>query len=200
MDWAIGSLVCKWEWYPRYCRAVQGRSSHRLRGRGCRHTPTALLFSSPLHPGHRSALNAGFRPSLEHLAPTAVMPGIFHTITLEELSQWPKPNYVDPVERSWLSPFAIAWTIVSTALVAARIVLRIQGRSGTFGWDDVFIIIGWVGCRRVGGGCDNHAHVSQAFAVALAPIACILEWEYDIGRHTWDVPPEHYGPALYVCV
>lgn len=75
------------------------------------------------------------------------MPGNFHTITTEDILTWPKPNYVDPEERTWLPGYSIAWSVLVTAFVVGRLYLRVRNRSGAFGLDDVFIIIAYVRAR-----------------------------------------------------
>lgn len=75
------------------------------------------------------------------------MPGNFHEVPEWVLSHWPEPNYVDPVRRTWMAPFAIVQPAVSTVLIAGRFWLRATKQAGGFGLDDVFIAIGWV-CYR----------------------------------------------------
>lgn len=72
------------------------------------------------------------------------MPGVFHTTTLQEIASWPKPNYVDPVERTWLPPYAITLCAVGCVFTAGRIYLRSTKRPSAFGWDDAAIIIACV--------------------------------------------------------
>lgn len=72
------------------------------------------------------------------------MPGVFHTITLEEIASWPAPNYEDPVERKWLPAFALIWYALATIFAAIRIYSRSRRLCGSFGSDDIAIIIAWV--------------------------------------------------------
>lgn len=72
------------------------------------------------------------------------MPGNFHAVPEWILEQWPEPNYIDPVRRTWMAPFALVFPAVSTILIAGRFWLRATKQSGAFGLDDLFIGIGWV--------------------------------------------------------
>jgi len=108
------------------------------------------------------------------------MPGIFATITLDDLEHWPHANYIDPVERTWLPGFAIFWAVLSTVLVCSRLVLKLQKRAGSFGLDDFLIFVGW------------------AFATAFTSLACLTGWHLHVGRHVWDIPIPLWEPNLYV--
>lgn len=72
------------------------------------------------------------------------MPGNFNDIPPKVIASWPKPNYIDPVRRSWLPAFSCALLGVSTVLIAGRFYLRARKEAGDFGLDDLFIGIGWV--------------------------------------------------------
>lgn len=73
------------------------------------------------------------------------MPGTYYDTTVEEYLHWPKANYIDPVERTWLAPYAIVMQIIATICVFGRIFLRTRGRAMPSGWDDYFILAAWVG-------------------------------------------------------
>lgn len=111
------------------------------------------------------------------------MPGNFYTPTIEEISHWPKPNYVNPPEqRMWLGAFAIVWQVLSTIPILGRLYLRINKKSGPFGLDDAFITIAWL------------------FSISLTATACISDWEYKLGRHVWNLEPKYFGPSAMVSI
>lgn len=111
------------------------------------------------------------------------MPGNFYTPTIEEISHWPRPNYVNPPEqRSWLGAFAITWQILSTVPVLGRLYLRVNKRSGPFGLDDAFISVAWI------------------FSLTLTVTACISDWQYKLGRHVWNIEPKYFGPCAKVSI
>lgn len=107
------------------------------------------------------------------------MPGNFHEIPYSVIKTWPKPNYIDPVRRSWMPAFSCTLLGVSTLLVAGRFYLRARREAGDFGLDDLFIGIAWL------------------FSVGLSTEAIIdADW-YGIDVHTWDVRFDQYvGAAL----
>lgn len=108
------------------------------------------------------------------------MPGNIYLLTYADLATWPKPNYVNPEERTWLPGYAIFWQVLSTIFLAGRLYVRVRNRSGSFGLDDIFIFCSWV------------------FSVVFTVIACLLGWDYEIGRHIWDFQGSDYEPALYL--
>ncbi|KAK4496334.1 hypothetical protein PRZ48_012314 [Zasmidium cellare] len=109
------------------------------------------------------------------------MPGNFYTPTIEEISHWPKPNYVNPPEqRSWLGAFAVVWQILSTVTVLGRLYLRINKKAGPFGLDDAFITLAWI------------------FSITLTVTACVSDWQYQLGRHVWNLEPKYFGPSAEV--
>jgi hypothetical protein len=63
---------------------------------------------------------------------------------LGELPAWPKPNYIDPVRRTWLPTFMIIWLAASTIMLAGRFYLRARKLAGGLGLDDIFIALAWV--------------------------------------------------------
>ena len=126
------------------------------------------------------------------------MPGCYYTTTVVEYLKWPTANYVNPVERTWLPAYAIAWQILATFFVFGRLYLRVRKRS--FGLDDILIFVAWV-ClslpytRLV---LVVLIHLAQVFSIAFTATACVLVWDYQIGRHVWDVHPSLWSPALKV--
>lgn len=116
------------------------------------------------------------------------MGGNLNELSPSVIASWPKPNYVDPVRRSWLPAFAIVWQSVSTVLVFVRFYLRARRRAGPFGWDDAFIAIAWV--RRSGYLQDAPFMLITAQLISLGFTACawIDSTQYGIDRHIWDVP------------
>ena len=65
------------------------------------------------------------------------MPGNIISITPADIASWPAPNYIDPVERTWLPAYATAFYAVSTVMVALRLFLRVTKKAGEPGLDDV---------------------------------------------------------------
>lgn len=65
------------------------------------------------------------------------MPGNIISITPEEVASWPRPNYVDPVERTWLPVYAGVLYGFATLLLGVRLILRSLKRAGVLGIDDV---------------------------------------------------------------
>jgi hypothetical protein len=77
------------------------------------------------------------------------MPANFNTPQITTIFTWPPPNYVDPVDRTWLAPFAVVWLVISTILTFGRFYLRARKQAGTFGFDDSLIFIAWVSRKYV---------------------------------------------------
>ena len=76
------------------------------------------------------------------------------------LRSWPTPNYVDPIQRTWMPAFALSWQVASTILVWGRFYLRIRHLAGPFGYDDAFMLIAWVGLAQHGNTvCTNADHI-----------------------------------------
>lgn len=53
------------------------------------------------------------------------------------LASWPQPNYVNPVERTWMPAYAGVLQAVTTILVSLRLGLRLRNKAGSLGLDDV---------------------------------------------------------------
>ena len=107
------------------------------------------------------------------------MPGNFHEVPASIIATWPKPNYVDPVRRTWLPALACTLLAVSTVLISGRFFLRIRKQAGAFGYDDALIAIGWL------------------VSIGFSAVACNNSLNYGIDRHTWDVRLDQYtGAAL----
>jgi hypothetical protein len=69
------------------------------------------------------------------------MPGNFQDVPASVIASWPAPNYVDPVERTWMPYLTYPLVSVSTVLIAGRFYLRARGLAGQFGFDDFFILV-----------------------------------------------------------
>lgn len=65
---------------------------------------------------------------------------------LSGIAEWPTPNYVDPVRRTWLPAFMLVWLLAATMLLGGRFYLRARKLAGGFGFDDLLIGLGWVSC------------------------------------------------------
>lgn len=72
------------------------------------------------------------------------MPGNIHTVPASVIESWPKPNYVDPIRRTWLPAFSLTFMTFTTILIAGRFWLRLRKQAGSFGLDDAFIFAAWV--------------------------------------------------------
>lgn len=98
---------------------------------------------------------------------------------LEAFLSWPPANYINPVRRTWLPAFAIAWQALSTLLLAGRFYLRARKQAGSFGLDDLLIFFGWL------------------FSVGVTTGVCFGSMRYGLDRHTWDLHITMYaGLAL----
>jgi hypothetical protein len=68
------------------------------------------------------------------------MPGNIPLPPPSVVAFWPNPNYIDPVRRAWLPPYAIALQSATSFLVILRLVLRYSKHGGGLGLDDVRIL------------------------------------------------------------
>jgi hypothetical protein len=57
--------------------------------------------------------------------------------TPEVIAKWPKPNYVNPNQLTWLPIYTCIWFGAATVMVAMRFWLRVRGHAGRLGLDDV---------------------------------------------------------------
>jgi hypothetical protein len=57
--------------------------------------------------------------------------------TPEVIAKWPKANYVNPEELTWLPIYTCIWFAAATVMVAVRFWLRFRGHAGRLGLDDV---------------------------------------------------------------
>ncbi len=58
------------------------------------------------------------------------MPGNIMTIPLEQFSKWPVPNYIDPVQRTWMPIYVGILQGFMTIMLSLRLWLRFQNRAG----------------------------------------------------------------------
>jgi hypothetical protein len=65
------------------------------------------------------------------------MPGNIINLTPTDVLAWPKPNYDNPVRRTWMPIFSGLTFAAATLMVATRFWLRIRGHAGKLGLDDV---------------------------------------------------------------
>jgi hypothetical protein len=80
--------------------------------------------------------------SLTYVALLFIMPGNIINLTPADVLAWPKPNYVDPVRRTWMPFFSGITFAAATLMVATRFWLRIRGHAGRLGLDDVSVTRG----------------------------------------------------------
>jgi hypothetical protein len=57
--------------------------------------------------------------------------------TPEVIAKWPKANYDNPDQLTWLPIYSCIWFGVATIMVAMRFWLRSRGHAGRLGLDDV---------------------------------------------------------------
>lgn len=67
-----------------------------------------------------------------------------YKIPISVIATWPAPNYVNPVTRHWITPYAIVLQSITTLLVAARLWSRWNNTAGKFAVDDILIVPAWV--------------------------------------------------------
>jgi hypothetical protein len=67
-----------------------------------------------------------------------------YKIPLSAIALWPPMNLVNPERRHWFAPLAFSLQILASLAVAGRIYGRITRKAGSFGADDVLIIVAWV--------------------------------------------------------
>ena len=65
------------------------------------------------------------------------MPGNLQDIPPAVILSWPPPNYVDPVQRTWLPAYSGLLQGIATLMVVLRLWLRWRNRAGALGLDDV---------------------------------------------------------------
>lgn len=68
---------------------------------------------------------------------TAIMSGNLHRPDPSVYASWPTPNYIDPVRRAWMPPYAGTLQAASTLAVVTRLWLRARKQAGPLGLDDV---------------------------------------------------------------
>ncbi|KAH9819374.1 hypothetical protein Tdes44962_MAKER05212 [Teratosphaeria destructans] len=108
------------------------------------------------------------------------MPGNIISITPAEVAAWPKPNYIDPFDRTWLSAYAGFLYALSTAFLSLRFWLRITQHSGPWGLDDWILLLAWL--------CSTMYTVVTIYASATC----------HVGRHVWDIPIQLFEPLALV--
>jgi hypothetical protein len=57
--------------------------------------------------------------------------------TPDVISKWPKANYDNPDQLTWLPIYTCIWFGAATIMVAMRFWLRSRGHAGRLGLDDV---------------------------------------------------------------
>ena len=65
------------------------------------------------------------------------MPGNILNLDPAVIASWPEPNYVGPLERTWLPLACGIMYGFSTLTVILRLWLRLRGQAGGLGLDDV---------------------------------------------------------------
>lgn len=98
------------------------------------------------------------------------MPGNIINLTPAQIAQWPKANYVDPVERTWLPGYSGTLYGVSTSMVVLRMGLRLNRQAGGLGLDDVLLVGAWFA------------------STMFTAVEIMAGTKYDLGRHAWDIP------------
>ncbi|RMY17210.1 hypothetical protein D0866_13532 [Hortaea werneckii] len=102
------------------------------------------------------------------------MPGNIINLTPADIAAWPTPNYDNPDEETWATPYAVIWYAASTLLLGLRLWLRFTAKAGNVGLDDILMIFAWIGST-------------------LYTIVFIIGAEkYHTGRDMWDIPLTDY--------
>ena len=57
--------------------------------------------------------------------------------TPDVISKWPKPNYDNPDQLTWMPIYSLIWFAAATIMVFMRFWLRFRGHAGKLGLDDV---------------------------------------------------------------
>ncbi|KAI7163172.1 hypothetical protein KC349_g1464 [Hortaea werneckii] len=96
-----------------------------------------------------------------------------------DFSSWPTPNYVDPVERTWMPAYSITLTVASSIPILIRLFLRFRNEGGGLGLDDLFLVPGWL------------------LNIGFTTVASYASYHTFVTRHVWDTPPTLFeGDAL----
>ncbi|KAF2687902.1 hypothetical protein K458DRAFT_485078 [Lentithecium fluviatile CBS 122367] len=108
------------------------------------------------------------------------MAGDFPNLDSSTISQWPQPNLVDPIMRSWLSIYSITLTVITTLIVSARLWTQVRNSAFGFGLDDAFISGAWM------------------FSILLGALCLLGTINYGFDKHIWDVPSTLYSGAALI--
>lgn len=88
--------------------------------------------------------------------------------------------------------YALTIQIVTTLLLTIRLISRVNGTGGRFGFDDVFITIAWA-IATVNIGliikCMHHLHLPHKFLLT----AHLVSYSFGLDRHIWDVLPANWS-------
>ncbi|RMY44187.1 hypothetical protein D0865_10723 [Hortaea werneckii] len=119
------------------------------------------------------------------------MPGNFPNV---DPTTWPTPNYDDPVERTWLLPYAVVLAAVSTVLVFIRWGLRLRKQGGGLGLDDVNA------CEQTLFDQSSKAMLlpSWMIFICFTFIACYASGQKLVSRHVWDIYPTNFVKLAFV--
>ncbi|KAI6816855.1 hypothetical protein KC332_g10210 [Hortaea werneckii] len=104
------------------------------------------------------------------------MPGNFPNV---DPTTWPTPNYDDPVERTWLLPYAVVLSGVSTVLVFIRWGLRLRKQGGGLGLDDAMLLPSWI------------------LLVCFTFLASYAAEQGLVSRHVWDIYPTKFVQVVF---
>nr|POE47575.1 hypothetical protein CFP56_00906 [Quercus suber] len=109
---------------------------------------------------------------------------------------WPPANYVDPVQRTWLVPYAAVAQAATTLFIAMRLFLRAKNQAGPLGLDDVSVEIHLY--YKTVADMPQLMLIPAFLASSMFTALCIVSAEhYGIGRHIWDVEFDKFeGLAL----
>lgn len=103
-----------------------------------------------------------------------------YEIPLSAIALWPTPNYEHSERRFGLAPFSFFLQCLTTVILAGRIWARITRRAGTFGGDDVLIILAWV------------------FGTAFTAVSIWGVVDGEFSRHIWDIPQTLVAQGAFV--
>jgi len=108
------------------------------------------------------------------------MPGNLQDIPESVASSWPAPNYIDPVRRIWIVPYASVLQAVMTLMVGTRLWLRVTNKAGALGLDDALLVPAYLA------------------ATMFTALILLSNYKYGTDRHIWDVQITMFEDAALI--
>ncbi|KAI5370883.1 hypothetical protein Slin14017_G017620 [Septoria linicola] len=119
------------------------------------------------------------------------MPGNLQSIPASVIANWPPPNYIDPVRRTWMPAFAGTFQAVATLLLVTRLCLRANGKAGKFGLDDVSQQASMI-VKYVADGLRALLIPAYLGSTAFTTLCILGAQKHGMDRHIWDVRYETF--------